>query len=67
MAFIIKSYDPVKTENGKIMKLASIQCDTTADLPTKAEIEAEGILIGSDVWIANEHKYRCLNSEKEWI
>lgn len=50
-------------ENGKALQKVVIQVDTEADLPTP-----DGSWdVGSYAIIAGTHKYKILNSEREWV
>lgn len=50
-------------ENGKALQKVVIQVDTEADLPAP-----DGSWdVGSYAIIAGTHKYKILNSEREWV
>lgn len=50
-------------ENGKVLQRVVILADTADDLP---EPDASWA-VGSICMIAETHKYKVLNSEREWV
>ena len=50
-------------ENGKALQNVVIQVDTEADLPTPEDSWE----VGSYAILANTHRYKRLNSEREWV
>lgn len=53
--------------NGKVLQNALVIIDTENDILTAEEIEKEGLVTGSTLWIADKHELKILNNAKEWI
>lgn len=50
-------------ENGKVLQRVVIQVDTSDDVP---EADASWA-VGSSCIIAEDHSYKILNNEREWV
>lgn len=50
-------------ENGKVLQRVVILADTASDIPTVKDTWA----VGSLCVIAEDHSYKILNNEREWV